>query len=685
MRHWLTLFTALAVLSAASAASHSSLLPRPQEVRYGEGSLPIKGLVIRFAATPDAEDRFAAEALAARLGSLTKAQIPIRKSGFGGHSIVLRRTGNGAALPGANETAGPDSREAYTLQITPKGAEIRANSSAGLYYGVQTLLQMVEGCGTGAALPAAEVRDWPALAYRGFMMDLGHGQLLRVPEIERQIDLLARFKANQYYFYSEATIELQGYELVNPEGRYTREEVRHIIDYARQRHIDVVPCLELYGHLHDLFRLEKFAGLALPRYGSEIDPANPQVLAVLDSQIQQTAELFTSPWYHVGFDEPWALDKLGGAGGTDPYKKYIEMLQHVAGEAQRHHKRMLFWADMLSGAQIFSKHPELLRDLPAQTIAVPWVYTALTNYAPYIEPLAQRNVPTVVAPGIWNWNEVFPDYHRSFGNINGLVADGKKHKTLGVLNTGWTDCAQTIYRMSLPGLALGAAAGWQAEPVNARTFFTDYCRQMYPAAIADDVAVALEELSSAEEIYINILNGSSMHMFWADPLEPSRLARMETYQDRLRKARLQAESAQERLQRAMRTAPDPTLPSLLLAARMFDYLGMKNLYAVEWAGYFRHLKEHPNAEMAAMYLSVQMSAQDHGMLADLVDSVTGLREAYRRAWLEESTDYRLGAALTRWDAEAEGWRTMQSRVLRVLHGWKQGEPFPSIDALRAKP
>lgn len=110
-----------------------------------------------------------------------------------------------------------------------------------------------------------------------------------------------------------------------------------------------------------------------------------------------------------------------------------------------------------------------------------------------VEPLAKVNVPTVVAPGVWNWNEIFPDYHRSFRNINGLTATGRKYHTLGILNTGWTDDAQTIYGQSLPGLALGAVAGWQAEPVDAKTFFADYCAQMYPAAVAVQVAPALEE------------------------------------------------------------------------------------------------------------------------------------------------------------------------------------------------
>jgi hexosaminidase len=685
LKHFLICLAVAASLAAASAA-HSPLLPRPQQVQYETGTLPVHGLSIRFSVSPTVEDRFAAEQLSARLSAIGQTQVPIRKTMASGPAILLNRTGAGAALPGDNESTGPDSREAYTLRVTLKGAEIRASSSAGLFYGVQTLLQMVEGSGPQAVLPAAVIRDWPALAYRGFMMDLSHGQLLRVQEIERQIDLLARFKANQYYFYSEASIEFEGYELVNPDARYTRDEVRQVLEYARQRHVDVVPCMELYGHLHDLFRVEKFADLGLPRYGDEFDPRNPRVLAALSDWVAQTAKLFPSPWYHVGFDEPWSLGKIGVEPGKDPFKTFIEVLRHVASEAQRHGKRLLFWADIDAGASTLSNHPELVRELPGGVIAVPWFYDARTNYDSFVQPLAQAGVPTVVAPGVWNWNEVFPDYHRSFININGLTAAGRKFKTLGILNTGWTDSAQTIYRQSLPGLALGAVAGWQSEPVDSNSFFSDYTAQMCPAAVAAEVASALEELSTVEEMFEKNLQSTTQHGSWKDPLEPSYLALLEKNQQQLRKARLLAESAEEHVGRAMRLAPaDPTLNSLLLAARLFDYLGMKSLYAVEWAGYFRQLQTNPDPKLVTLYIGIQMNAQDHGMLADLREAITGLKESYRSAWLEEATPYRLPSALMRFDAEWLYWRDVQQGVVeKVLHGWSKGEPFPSIAVIRPK-
>ena len=683
MKHFWLCF---ALIPAASAlAGHSPLLPWPQQVQYGDGALALRGLSIRFASPPSAEDRFTAEQLASRLAAIAQTKIEVKQGKPSGRAIVLNRTGAGGALPGDNERAGPESREAYTLQVTPKGVEIRGRSSAGVFYGVQTLVQMVEGAGAEAILPVAEIKDWPALAYRGTMIDFSEGELIRVSEAERQIDLMARFKANQYYFYSEASIEFDGYDVVNPNGRYSREEVRQVIDYARQRHIDVVPCMELYGHMHNLFRFEKYADLGLPRYGGEYDPRNPRMYEVLDNWIGQTAKLFPSPWYHVGFDEPWSLGKIGVVPGKDPFKTFMDVLGHVSEQARSHGKRIGFFADIDQGASTLSKHPELLKDVPAGVIAYPWIYEVRTNYAPFVEPLAGRNIPTIVTPGVWGWNELFPDYHRSFFNINGLTATGRKHHTLGILNTTWTDSRQTIYRQVYPGIAFGAAASWQPEPVNTNSFFSDYCAVVYPAAVAAEIAPALEELSTVEEIFEHVLQNTTQSAFWADPLAPGHLKRLQAGEKDVRRARLLAESAQERIQRAMRLSSDPTLKSLLVAARQFDYLGMKSLYTLEFAEYFRQLRENPKKELVQLYCGNQMNSTTYGMLADLREMISELREDYRQAWLDEATPFRLQSALYRWDAEWDYWTAVQKLLVQqVFQGWKEGEPFPPLESIRPK-
>jgi hypothetical protein len=105
---------------------------------------------------------------------------------------------------------------------------------------------------------------------------------------------------------------------------------------------------------------------------------------------------------------------------------------------------------------------------------------------------------------------------------------------------------------------------------------------------------------------------------------------------------------------------------------------------VEWDGYFRQLQKNPDQQLVTLYIGIQINAQDHGMLADLTDAITGLREPYRQAWLEESTPYRLGTALARWDAESRFWLDTWGRVNQLLHSHKKDEPFPSIEVLRGK-
>src|SRR5579863_1395828 len=281
----------LFLLVPALDAAHRPLAPRPQQIQYGNGRLALKGISISFGSSAAPEDRFAADELASALAEIIAGPVPVVSSGTAASSIVFYRTGGVDALPGPDDHAGPDSRESYTLHISEKSAEVRARSSAGLYYAAQTIRQLVEDAGGEKVLPEVDIHDWPSLAYRGFMMDTSHGPLPTEDEIKRQINFLARWKANQYYLYSEANIELRGYPLINFGARYTEPQIRRIIDYAKERHVDIVPCLELYGHLHDLFRVERYADLAALPHGGEINPSNPRVQSLLHDWVEQIAAL----------------------------------------------------------------------------------------------------------------------------------------------------------------------------------------------------------------------------------------------------------------------------------------------------------------------------------------------------------------------------------------------------------
>jgi len=574
MTRLLTAVILTASVAPTPAAGHNPLMPRPQKIEYGSQQVRVQGLGIRLPSGVTTEDWFAANTLSACLSEDAGGTVPVSESNASGRTIVLKRTGPVGALPVPGEQPGPGAREAYTLKVSAEGIELTSASTAGLFYGAQTVCQLVEGHGAEAALPEVEIRDWPSLAYRGTMIDMSHGPLPTEEEVKRQLDFLARWKANQYYFYNEASVELRGYPLLNPGGRFTQDAVRRIIAYGRERHIDVIPCLELYGHLHDLFRVEKYSDLADVPHGTEFDPRKPGVMPLLTDWASQFAELFPSPFVHIGFDETFQIEIAARqSGGTAaPAKLFTEQLSRVAGLFHERGKTVMAWGD------IMVKYPDIISQLPSGLIAVAWEYDPGTEqqYQHWLGPLAAHQVPHFIATGVTSWNNVSVDFVRSFANIDSFLAAGRKSGAAGIINTIWTDDAQMLMRMTWPGIAYGAAASWQSAPTERLAFFTDYAKRTYPIDMAPDVATALDDISKAEVALQRALGEQTMLGMWENPFASSTLKKSTEHQDSLRQTRLLAEDAEEHLRHALSSGGDPsTLASFLFGSRLLDYAGQK--------------------------------------------------------------------------------------------------------------
>jgi hexosaminidase len=691
----LALLLCLAASPAASATPHMPLLPRPQHIVYGEGQLALQGLQISLPADAAAEDNFAAQRLSACLGSRNDKghgdqPLSITSSPSTGPVIRLRRTGAIDALPQPGEAPGPHSREAYSIEVTSGGGVVEAQSSAGLFYGTETLCQLVEG-GAIRSIPAVRIEDWPAAAYRGTMVDMSEGPLPTEQEIKRQIDFLARWKANQYYFYNESNIELAGYPLLNPEARFTREQIQSIVAYARERHIDVVPCLELYGHLHDLFRIEKYSSLADFPHGGEFNPRDPRVMQLLTDWADQFSAIFPSPFVHIGFDETWQIQQAAAqqGSGTTAVDLFVQQLSNVSRLFEQRHKTVMAWAD------IMVKYPGIIAKLPPGTIAVAWYYDPSPDpeYKRWLDPLVRKKIPHLVAPGINSWSEIYPDYDLTFANIDTFVAAGRRSGALGVMNTIWTDDAQMLMRLSWPGIAYGAAAAWQTEPVAGTSFFADYASQVYPASTAGDVAAALVALNASELRLQHAIGQDTMDELWGDPFAPSRIQRSARHRDDLRQSRILAEEAAEALARATASRHDPetgaanpdaaspdNLDELIFASRLLDYAGLKFQYGAEIADEWRALGAHPSRDRLNEFVG-SVTSQQHGKLPDLMDAITGLRPHYEKAWLAEYSSYRMENALGRWDAEYQALHRLQTRLQSYPDHHRPGAALPSFQSI----
>ncbi len=420
--------------SGWAVAGHNVLIPQPQQIHYGLRQLRVRGLGIRLAMDPSDEDLFAAEQLSSCLSDVAKEPVRISQGEASETLIVLKRMGDIGALPLPGERPGPTSREAYALKVMPNGGEIQAHSSAGLFYGVQTLCQLVEGIAAEAVLPEVEIQDWPTLAYRGTMVDISHGPLPTEDEIKRQLDFISHFKANQYYLYSEDSIELDGYPLLNPQGRLSKDEVRRIIAYARERHIDVVPNFDLYGHQHDLFRIEQYSDLSDEKHGTEFDPGNPKVMPLLTDWIGQFADLFPSPFVHIGFDETFQIEAAQQTPGSAaaPTALFLKQLAAVTRLFQQRGKQVMAFDD------IMVKYPQIIPELPPGLIAVAWYYTPEDpTYKRWLGPLIANHVPHMVQPGVTSYDDITPDFDTTFKNIDTFLAAGRRSGALGLINSVW--------------------------------------------------------------------------------------------------------------------------------------------------------------------------------------------------------------------------------------------------------
>jgi hypothetical protein len=662
--------------SSPNSSSHPLLLPQPQQIQFGTGRIPLGDWGIRFASPPSSEDRFTATELAAALALRAGISVPVGEASGSGKAIVLNRTGPVDPLPVPEEAPGPNSREAYSLKASPAGVEIQARTSAGLFYGSQTLRQLIQSDGHEMVIPEVQVQDWPSLAYRGTMVDMSHGALPTEEEVKRQIDFLASWKANQYYLYSEASIELDGFPLLNPKGRLSQDQVRRIIEYGRERHIDVVPCLELYGHLHDLFRVEKYSDLAAFSHGGEFNPTNPRVMDLLSNWADQLVRLFPSPFVHIGFDETWQIEMAAKKEGTQatPARLFVQQLNNVAALFQRSGRRVMAWGD------IIVKYPEIVTELPSGLVGVAWEYDAEDGYSKWLDPLMAKRVPHFIATAVSFWREITPDFDHTFENIDTFLAAGRQSKALGLINTVWLDSSQNLIRTAWPAIAYGAASAWQSSPLDRSGFFQNYAQAMFPPTTASEVAKGLEKFSAAELQLQKALGQQTIHVLWVDPLETEILKKSTEHRDALRQTRILAEEAQEHFWAALKLKGNPSLlNSFLTGSRMLDYAGLKFLTAVELAERWKELGPKANKQTWWNTFDSEWTYQSHSHLIDLMDEITELRKDYRDAWLAEYTEYRLDSTLGRWDAEYEYWRGLQARFRAFSTQLKNGDPLPPLE------
>lgn len=277
--------------AVAAPVSPPPLIPLPASVEWRQGAVPINA---------DTSVQAAGDAKAT--GTYLEQALGLRTGASGGSHIRL-------SLIPASAAAGP---EAYHLRVSGKEVLIEASDPRGLFYGVQTLRQLVTGKPGSLRVPDVEIRDAPRFRWRGLLIDesrhfFGKATLLKT------IDEMAAYKLNvlQLHLTDDPgwRVEIPGYpKLVNvgavdpdtgAREYFSTEEIHEIVAYAAERHIMVVPEIEMPGHAGSEARAypEFFDGQG------RFDPGNSRTYDFIRGVLTEVGKLFPAPYLHFGGDE----------------------------------------------------------------------------------------------------------------------------------------------------------------------------------------------------------------------------------------------------------------------------------------------------------------------------------------------------------------------------------------------
>lgn len=197
-------------------------------------------------------------------------------------------------------------KEGYRLCISSQGGiEIAAGDLNGLFYGLKTLdnLAMI----SGPVLPGCVIEDYPSLPIRGIFMNISRLQSSGIPNLKKLIDLYSSLKMNTLILEFGTNLPFTRQKF-SQKSVLTKEELDEILQYAKSKHIEIVPCLQTLSHVRWLAAHSDFSALLEnPQEASRWDcnwcPSNPQVRQIADDVITETIEMVRPRYFHIGLDE----------------------------------------------------------------------------------------------------------------------------------------------------------------------------------------------------------------------------------------------------------------------------------------------------------------------------------------------------------------------------------------------
>jgi hexosaminidase len=349
--------TTRARVTADQPSAVPGLVPRPASIDAGDGP-PFALTPQTVIVVPAGDDRaafagrFLAEVVAT--GTIPAPKVTSGVSPVPPGSIVL-------SVDAANLRP-----EHYRLTVAAAGVQLQAGDAAGLFYGVQTLRQLLPPAAEYEAarpetltIPPVRITDGPRFSWRGAMLDVSR-HFFGVADVKRFIDLLALHKLNRLHLHLTDDqgwrIEIKSWPNLSayggrteagggPGGFYTQAEYADLVAYARDRAVMVVPEIDMPGHTNaalasypelncDGKAPDLFSGIAVGFSAVCVD--RDETYRFVDDVVREVAALTPGPYVHIGGDE---VEKLT----ADQFRRFIERVQGIV---RSHGKQMIGWDEI---------------------------------------------------------------------------------------------------------------------------------------------------------------------------------------------------------------------------------------------------------------------------------------------------------------------------------------------------
>lgn len=479
------------------------IIPYPKEVQITGNDFNLSGnIAIVLDKNASANEKFSAEQLSVFLKeqfalSASIASTPSEKS------IMLTRKGTDKKL----------GDESYTLSVEPTKLTVKASGTAGIFYGVQTLMQLIQKNESGIYVKGMKIKDWPDTKQRAAHYDTKHHQDTRA-FVESFIRDLAKYKVNMLIWEWEDKFEYPSHPEIGAPGAFTMKDMQELTRYAQQYHIQIVPLVQGLGHASFILKWPQFAHLReLPASNFEFCPLKDSSYLLLNDLWKDAMEATPgSSSVHIGTDETYELGQcadckkkeaeIGKSGLFHLFVGKSAKLIQAAGRQPMVWEAPMGWAK----ARLRVYHTDMKEEKPVtpqKGIVLTESYDYETpdlQYAKQAKALGYSIYAYDPNPGI---EQLFLPYFFSKGDkgdtLKGSLENSYrflkdnlgKNVFDGVIRTSWDDSGLPMQAWMLT-FATTAAFSWNASAPSLPEFTQTFFNNRYGAnAVAMDSAYRL--------------------------------------------------------------------------------------------------------------------------------------------------------------------------------------------------